>query len=346
MQPLNYVAQALQHIQRGANTELEENARDLLVRWLTRAVSFQLPDEGRVLNDDLKGLHSVTLRKLPYPVTALSYKLSRTISFHSPVDVTRDTFARVDGEITLAADLYDEHVRQDLEELCESFVAHPDDMAKFRDTLANLTHGAILVNIARYRAMDIKTLQLKEPSVWAPSFDFTVLDNTDPDMESYITMPLRYQDRTATLLRQYEMMGFTAKTVPKHVHDSLVEAYEARGHSLAYYSVSAIHEFFEALTCKNVVTAAIQDEDRALSKRRIRKGKVPLLTEHILTIVAPRTVTVGSPRGGTHASPRQHLRRGHIRRLPKGNVWVQATVVGKAENGLIKKSYKVKAADR
>ena len=48
-------------------------------------------------------------------------------------------------------------------------------------------------------------------------------------------------------------------------------------------------------------------------------------------------------RTGTHESPRQHLRRGHIRRLESGNIWVNACVVGNSEKGVIKKSYNVAA---
>jgi hypothetical protein len=47
--------------------------------------------------------------------------------------------------------------------------------------------------------------------------------------------------------------------------------------------------------------------------------------------------------GGTHRSPRQHLRRGHIRNLQSGKkVWVNATVVGSRDNGVINKAYGIK----
>jgi hypothetical protein len=51
----------------------------------------------------------------------------------------------------------------------------------------------------------------------------------------------------------------------------------------------------------------------------------------------------GAGVGGTHASPRIHLRRGHIRHLPRKNVWVNATVVGR-RTGVVMKDYSVKAS--
>ena len=45
--------------------------------------------------------------------------------------------------------------------------------------------------------------------------------------------------------------------------------------------------------------------------------------------------------GGTHRSPRQHLRRGHIRRLPTKKVWVNSAIIGNSKNGIIQKDYAV-----
>jgi len=106
--------------------------------------------------------------------------------------------------------------------------------------------------------------------------------------------------------------------------------------------VEALLELLEALTCRNVEQTTIQKCDKALNARRVNKGKLPLYEERILTIKANQKQGIGI-RTGTHESPRQHLRRGHIRRLDTGNVWVNACVVGSSEKGVIKKSYNVAA---
>lgn len=103
-----------------------------------------------------------------------------------------------------------------------------------------------------------------------------------------------------------------------------------------------VFEFLEALSCRNVEQTTIQKCDAALNARRVNKGKLPLYEERILTIKVNAKQGTGT-RTGTHQSPRQHLRRGHIRRLESGNIWVNACVVGSSEKGVIKKSYNVEA---
>jgi hypothetical protein len=90
-----------------------------------------------------------------------------------------------------------------------------------------------------------------------------------------------------------------------------------------------------------------QEADAAKNQRRVRDGKLPIYETRVLIIHTPReTVTRSEANTGQlRASPRQHLRRGHIRRLPDGRkIWVQAAVVGSVEKGRIDKSYFVGAA--
>ena len=108
------------------------------------------------------------------------------------------------------------------------------------------------------------------------------------------------------------------------------------------FGIYGLFELLEALSCKNVEQTIIQKCDVALNARRVNKGKLPLYEERILTIKVNAKQGTGT-RTGTHESPRQHLRRGHIRRLESGNIWVNACVVGSSEKGVIKKSYNVAA---
>jgi hypothetical protein len=108
--------------------------------------------------------------------------------------------------------------------------------------------------------------------------------------------------------------------------------------------VSALLELCEALSCSNVKHEVIQTYHPNINQRRIRDGKTPFYETRTLWIDVPGgSKESGDPQGGTHRSPRQHLRRGHIRRLPTGKkVWVNAAVVGAKENGIIKKDYAIK----
>lgn len=107
------------------------------------------------------------------------------------------------------------------------------------------------------------------------------------------------------------------------------------------YMAYPVLEMLEALSCTNVEITTGQKENKPLNDRRIKSGKLPLLETKILTIKPHHSKGTGTATGGTHSSPRQHLRRGHIRRIESGNIWVNSCIVGDSKKGIIKKSYKV-----
>lgn len=100
-------------------------------------------------------------------------------------------------------------------------------------------------------------------------------------------------------------------------------------------------ELIEALSCKNISTDNYQEASPVNSKR-IKKGKLPFYETKMLVIDAHASSSnkAGSG-GGSHSSPPQRLRRGHIRRLSKGNIWVNSCVVGDSTKGIISKQYSV-----
>lgn len=96
--------------------------------------------------------------------------------------------------------------------------------------------------------------------------------------------------------------------------------------------------FLNALACSNVTV------DRLNSVKRKLKPAIPFDEYHILTVDCPKRGL--SSRGGLSGesrSPREHLRRGHIRRLEDGRkLWVNATVVNPGVGGKITKAYSVR----
>lgn len=96
-------------------------------------------------------------------------------------------------------------------------------------------------------------------------------------------------------------------------------------------------EFCLALRCKNVYQEEIQPSK--LAKMRAASKRKEVYSYHTLVIDPDgKEVRRGA---GTHASPRVHLRRGHIRRLPSGDIWVNACVVGDKSAGMVSKDYAV-----
>lgn len=102
--------------------------------------------------------------------------------------------------------------------------------------------------------------------------------------------------------------------------------------------LGCLADFLAALSCKNVKVGKIPAPKRTNAKRK-KKGKTPLFEYKTLFISAGKDEPPGQGQPSSHASPRLHLRRGHIRRLPTGPIWVNATVVGEKKRGIIHKDY-------
>jgi hypothetical protein len=94
------------------------------------------------------------------------------------------------------------------------------------------------------------------------------------------------------------------------------------------------------LSCLNVTTETVLPSDK-INTKRLKRGQAPFDVYRVLTVEA------ASGRGGAgdgHRSPREHLRRGHIRRLsPDKQVWVSSTVVNPGAPGRVNKTYRIAA---
>lgn len=99
--------------------------------------------------------------------------------------------------------------------------------------------------------------------------------------------------------------------------------------------------FLNALACSNV---RIERSEPKNAGKKI-KAALPFDTYHVLTIdVGRQQKSGGGTADGSNRHPREHLRRGHIRRLEDGRrIWVNATVVA-AGRGVakIEKDYMMK----
>lgn len=107
--------------------------------------------------------------------------------------------------------------------------------------------------------------------------------------------------------------------------------------------VGALLCFLNVLQCNNVHVERIRPKRADNKNGKKIKTEFPFDTYHILTIDAAsiKNGDSGVAVSGTHRSPREHLRRGHIRRLASGlRTWVNATVVAAGRGaGLVRKDY-------
>lgn len=98
----------------------------------------------------------------------------------------------------------------------------------------------------------------------------------------------------------------------------------------------AVLSLIEALSCKNVGIEKLPI--RKMNKSAAKRGAIPFDEYHVLTVTG-QAKSVKENGGGHHRSPREHLRRGHIRRLETGNIWVNSTVVNAGIGSKINKIY-------
>lgn len=105
--------------------------------------------------------------------------------------------------------------------------------------------------------------------------------------------------------------------------------------------IGALLCFLNVLQCSNVHVE--RSEPKKFGKKI--KAALPFDTYHILTIDIPSKAGDGKATG-VHRSPREHLRRGHIRRLADSRrIWVNATVVAAGRGaGVVMKDYALRHA--
>lgn len=105
----------------------------------------------------------------------------------------------------------------------------------------------------------------------------------------------------------------------------------------------AFKKVIALFNCSNITTKIIEAPLK-LNKKRIKKSKSPIQDYKIITIKwGEKAKYLNSDKNTLERqSPRLHLRRGHVRKLADDTMtWVQASVVGSDENGVINKDYKV-----
>jgi len=138
-------------------------------------------------------------------------------------------------------------------------------------------------------------------------------------------------------------VGYLDRTNPKDVHFfAAVVGRSMTPAEAASHDVATLLGFCNALACSNVRTE--RSEPKKAGKKI--KSALPFDTYNVLTIDVPgRAVERGGPTG-PHRAPREHLRRGHIRRLSDGRrIWVNATVVAAGRGaGVVKKDYALRLA--
>jgi hypothetical protein len=160
--------------------------------------------------------------------------------------------------------------------------------------------------------------------MWAPVFSAHLMPpETQPSADQgFLMAPYMLAPEAQQFLR----------TDPKHFEVAT---------SAGIYAIGVLAQMLCALECRNVRIETL-DPPEKLQRKRQRAGRLPLVSYKVLDLDTSQRLTSARSSGCTHASPRVHLRRGHIRRLDNGPIWVNATVVRGRTPGLVVKDYRLR----
>lgn len=167
-------------------------------------------------------------------------------------------------------------------------------------------------------------------------------DNDDIFVWPFAWLPENGTWATKPTLR-LPKVGYMDRTNPKDVHFfAAVVGRDMTAAEAASHDVATLLGFCNALACSNVRTE--RSEPKKFGKKI--KAALPFDAYHVLTIDVLGQAGGRTGLGGPHRSPREHLRRGHIRRLADGRrIWVNATVVAAGRGGgTVTKDYALRAA--
>lgn len=283
---------------------------------IKRSVHFELPDAGKLLDDDLRGMRGQHLR-LPFKEITIEYDFdfkeellygeetsTKMLIYASEIDCLQENDANLKS-------LINENNLQNQQTVILIHACYGDKNKNFVIT----SIGAILQTDWNNPLNPDKQYKIK-------------------NLQSKIGTEVYFVPYVLKILEsEYWKSEFPEKYIT-HLAEGITQP------------VLSLLELCEALTCKNVGYENIYTENKKLNQRRINDGKIPFYETKTLTLTTINGLNVNEDNKNLELknSPRQHLRRGHIRHLKTGvNIWINACVVGNKNMGIIEKSYKVEA---
>jgi len=294
---LNHSAKAAFHLKEmlGKNFQQMSSSDVQYLEWictqLDNSQKFNLPKGGKFL-EDTKASEFLELMRLPYHVTAVEFCIDTDKA------VKRDT-DQVESIQRIA--------------LCFS----PSSPA-----LINLETKMPLIYKDDSEGFYVIPVFCLNSKYWVPMpFIFFVGQGSKGNImpsEGFYTQP--FEINYTAGMQSYRM------TEMQHGIKAMMELVKNDSRD----EIDVAMNFALAMNCSNVGTELVKASTIMNSKRK-KKGKVVVSDFHILSLNLSTVKTASVPTGKGGAKKRQHVRRGHIRRLENKAIWVNSTVVGTGE---------------
>lgn len=315
------------HLMSIGDTHTAQDVKRIL-GWLEQAVVFALPDGGRLL-DNMRplSLDDIDILHLPYPVVALEYHVGECNRGNTIGEVVQTI--NTPRRIALCVDFTGEQAEQFCPTVLNSRSACPVG-----------TEGGVMV-AAVCESTD------SNMSGWFASSVGAVISRDQSGQSNPTLPPGLGIDEKDVYKATPNPLSFAMEPLVHSVASAAITHY---GHdrAMAYAYADLIDElnatssFIQAMACSNIIAERVPADHR-LNKKRVKSGKIPYSDYHVLKIRLSGSKTENSRSvHGDRRTPREHLRRGHIRRLSDGRrIWVNPCIVAAGSKGKAHKSYKV-----
>ena len=312
--PLNYSRKAIPDMEFCADAYQHSGNKNLssisnaIGSLLSVGEHFIMPENGRYSDNPQMGQETLDLFNLPYPVTIAEFSMAADNirdDFHVFSVPKRISVAfEVNTDVSIGADIFDNYGLSNL----SGWLKDP---------------GAVIWPIDW--SPDIGR--------WGPSY-----------CGMFVSYGQELMSPTDESLIPWQELGWSSKKAgcvcsPIVPDDPVIRSANLTPAQILSDTNTEVVSMFElctVLNCKNIRTEKISQQ--RLNKKRVKKGKPPYFDYHVLRV---------EKQGGKHSksvtksdrnSPRTHMRRGHIRRLQSGAVWVSNSIVNPG-NGFIDKDY-------
>lgn len=303
----NYAAQAIRSmndllnngIGRGDTKTLRSIER--IIRVMSKAVHFSLPEGGRLIGDDLKGIKGMPIR-LPYPVITIEYSMENTIPQKGVP--TKFLILAEEGRLSDVAD-----------------ATWGDDDVIVVTALFKEPDNGIWVPMPAGMAIPHQWDSVGEDAVRFGDGDDTA---TRVATQPFPVLPRAWEAAVA----QYGLTEGSMKVAGPIQYSlfTLMDFLEAL--SCSNVNATTIQHANEKANAKR------------LKNGKLPLLEIKTLTIDVSPSKAGSSLTEFARLRHDRNSPRQHLRRGHIRRYANGHrVWVNSCIVGAAEQGVVLKNY-------
>jgi hypothetical protein len=336
--PLNYSAHAIEAFKpaiqalRGNGLVQSADMLEFVCELLQRSVKFILPNMGQLIAPGELAEKHFDLAHLPFPIVAFEYPaheedplefVGEFKQYGAPkrialcFELTPEFFRRFPDQVSNphAASL-GAKVDQLEPGVCVISVYYTEELQDWQCLFgaAFVPHGA--------------TRDLPDPTQTAESFK----QADDALISAGLVSKKRLAYRMTPFVLLPEIYASEVQKIGKANVDTTI-LLDIRDEVQAYVQACAV------LNCANVSLADVADSP-ALNKKRLAKGQQPFFSYKVLQLTDDTSRTRAPARGGTHASPRQHLRRGHIRRLENRTVFVRPAMVNVGSaRGKVQKDY-------